>query len=378
MEKAIQYISYFDFQDSPVQRDYVTSAANKIESISSSLNAAGYNVKIVSIAPIIEPRFKFHKGCTIRKKEGLTLKLFFSWGGTARILRYLRMVWHLLALFYYLLFNTSKDSLVIVYHSLGYYSVILWAKKLKRFKLILEVEEIYQDVGAPKFKRMTAYENEMIRSADAYIFPTELLNEKLNKENKPHVIIYGTYNVEPQVVEKFSDGKIHVVYAGTFDSRKGGALAAIEAAEFLPANYHLHICGFGTTKDTEEVLSRINSVAKRSVASISYDGLKKGVDYIRFIQSCHIGLSTQNPSAAFNDTSFPSKILSYMANGLAVVTIDIPVIRRSSIGKYINYYEEQTPENIAEAVVATKFENVREIVKRLEAQFIKALYNVID
>lgn len=126
------------------------------------------------------------------------------------------------------------------------------------------------------------------------------------------------------------------------------------------------------------MLSRINSVAKRSVASISYDGLKKGVDYIRFIQSCHIGLSTQNPSAAFNDTSFPSKILSYMANGLAVVTIDIPVIRRSSIGKYINYYEEQTPENIAEAVVATKFENVREIVKRLEAQFIKALYNVID
>lgn len=362
MSKGILYISYFDFQDSPIRRDYVTSATNKMESICASLNAAGYKVNIISIAPVIEPRFKFYRGRTIRRNENLTLKLFASWGGNSRILRQLKTIWHLFALFFYLLLHTSNGQPVMVYHSLGYFNVILWAKKIKRFKLILEVEEIYQDVGAPKFRSMARYENLMIKAADAYIFPTELLNAKLNTAGKPHVIIYGTYTVEPQIVDKFSDGKIHVVYAGTFDSRKGGALAAIEATEFLPENYHMHICGFGTAKDTADVKDQIASMTAKSRASISFDGLKKGMDYIKFIQRCHIGLSTQDPSAAFNATSFPSKILSYMANGLSVVTIDIPVIRMASIGKYVSFYEKQNPQDIAESIKMTQIDNSNRVI----------------
>lgn len=379
MGMNIKYISFFDFQDSPIQRGYVTSASNKIESICTLLNKSGYDVNIISISPVIEPRFRFYRGSTVRRSKNLTLKLFPSWGGNTRFLRQLKLIWHLLALFVYLCINTSKNSTVIVYHSLGYYNVILWAKKIRKFKMILEVEEIYQDVSAPKFKKMVRYENEMIAAADAYIFPTELLNEKLNKDNKPYAIIYGTYTVEPQLVDKFADGKIHVVYAGTFDSRKGGAIAAIDAAEFLPNNYHLHICGFGNFQDTEDVKARIECVATRSQARLSFDGLKKGLDYIKFIQKCHIGLSTQNPSAAFNDTSFPSKILSYMANGLSVVTIDIPVVRTASISKYINYYEEQKPKDIADAITKTTIDNNnREIIKNLETNFMKIIKFVID
>lgn len=256
---------------------------------------------------------------------------------------------------------------------------MLWAKKIKRFRLILEVEEIYQDVGAPKFKRMARYENEMIKAADAYIFPTELLNEKLNTGNKPYVIIYGTYKVEPQIAEKFDDGKIHVVYAGTFDIRKGGATASIEATRFLSDNYHVHICGFGTEKEREDIKQQISEIAKTSKATITFDGLKKGEEYIKFIQRCHIGLSTQNPLAAFNDTSFPSKILSYMANGLSVVTIDIPVVRTAYIGKYLNYYTEQKPECIANAILSAKIENNnRSVIKELSQDFSNKLHTIIS
>lgn len=376
--KTIDYISYFDFQDATVQRGYVTAATNKMESICASLNAAGYKVNIISIAPVIEPRFKFHRGRTIRRNENLTLKLFASWGGNSRILRQLKTIWHLVALFLYLLLHTSKGQSVMVYHSLGYFNVILWAKKIKRFKLILEVEEIYQDVGAPKFRSMARYENLMIKAADAYIFPTELLNAKLNTAGKPHVIIYGTYTVEPQIVDKFSDGKIHVVYAGTFDPRKGGAAAAAAAA-FLPDNYHVHICGFGTDADTESIKDIISKTSDISKATISFDGLKKGMDYIKFIQRCHIGLSTQDPSAAFNATSFPSKILSYMANGLSVVSIDIPAIRTASIGKHLNYYSQQTPENIARAITSTDITDShnREVIRQLQQNFVNSISNLI-
>lgn len=94
----------------------------------------------------------------------------------------------------------------------------------------------------------------------------------------------------------------------------------------------------------------IAEVSQRSVAKVTYDGLLSGEDYIRFIQSCQIGLSTQNPDAAFNDTSFPSKILSYLANGLHVVSIWIPAIERSKISDLISYYDKQTPQAIAAAI----------------------------
>ena len=85
---------------------------------------------------------------------------------------------------------------------------------------------------------------------------------------------------------------------------------------------------------------------------MSYDGLLSGEEYIRFIQSCDIVLSTQNPDAAFNATSFPSKILSYMANGLRVVSIRIPAIEQSAVGDALFYYDRQTSEEIAKAILS--------------------------
>ncbi|MGM9859533.1 MAG: glycosyltransferase [Muribaculaceae bacterium] len=194
----------------------------------------------------------------------------------------------------------------------------------------------------------------------------------MNKHNRPYVLLSGTYKVESQVVDKYNDGKIHVLYAGTFEVAKGGVNAAIKAAEYLPKNYHLHVLGFGTDEEVGIVKDAIAEVSARSKATISYEGLKKGHDYIEFVQRCHIGLSTQDPSGAFNATSFPSKILSYLANGLKVVTVDIPVIRHSPLSDHMFYYKEQTPQSIAQAIEAAssaKGLDGRELIKRLDADF---------
>lgn len=372
--KKIKYISYFDFQDSPVKRGYVTSATNKIESICQALHSLDYAVDIVSMAPVIAPNFKFYKGIKIKRYPWLSLTLFPSWGGNGKVLRSIRVLWHLMCMLCYLLLNTKKDEPIIVYHSQGYFDIIRWAKKVRRFKLILEVEEIYDDVASARFKAMSNAEQRMFAEADAYIFPTTQLDYIINNRNLPSVIIHGSYNVEPQISERFSDGKIHVVYAGTFDPRKGGVAAAVAAAVFLPKQYHVHICGFGSENDTENLKNLIVQTQKISKAAITFEGLKTGEDYIRFIQKCHIGLSTQNPSAAFNATSFPSKILSYMANGLSVVSIDIPVVSEAEIAPYINFYMKQTPENLAKAIINTNVDNDnRSIVKALYSEFIRDL-----
>ena len=135
-------------------------------------------------------------------------------------------------------------------------------------------------------------------------------------------------------------------------------MAAVAAGEFLSENYHLHILGQGKEMDKRYLLEKIEEVSKKSKCIITYDGLKSGEEYIRFIQSCDIGLSTQNPNAAFNETSFPSKVLSYLANGLRVVSIRIKALEQSAVNDLLFYYDENSPQAIAEAIKGINLEAV--------------------
>ena len=259
-------------------------------------------------------------------------------------------------MFIYLISHCRKNEPVIVYHSLGYFEIIRWAKRISGFKLILEVEEIYSDVSqmSPYWRNL---EFKMFELSDAFIFSTELLNTKINKNQKPFVVIYGTYQVEPQYVQKFDDGKIHAVYAGTFDPNKGGAQSAISAAEYLSDKYHIHICGFGNECDVMSIKRSIEEINTKSKAVVTYDGMKKGKEFVEFLQKCHIGLSTQIPEGEYNDTSFPSKVLTYMSNGLSVVSIKIPVLLNSAVGEHLSFYSIPNGQEIAASIINADLTN---------------------
>lgn len=349
--KKIFYMAYYNSTNSSERRNAVLSSVNKMNYICEALENNGYNTEIVSASGAVEK--KFCKSKKVKLTNKTTLKLFSSLPRLNRIVSVIDRVILKTKLFLYMIKNTNKDSIVMVYHSLGYMSLVKRLKKLKGFKLIIEAEEIYGDVIGDE--KTSQKEYEFFKIADAFIFPTELLSEKVNTEKKPEVIIYGTYHIEKEMPKLFSDGKIHCVYAGTLDPRKGGAIASAESALFLNENYHIHILGFGNEREKAEMLNTIDSISKKSKAKITYDGLLSGEEYIKFIQSCDIGLSTQNPNGKYNDTSFPSKILSYMANGLRVVSVRIPVVEESGIGKCVYYYDEQTPENIAKAIKSIDF-----------------------
>lgn len=349
--KKIFYMAYYNSTNSSERRNAVLSSVNKMNYICEALENNGYNTEIVSASGATEK--KFCKSKKVKLTDKTTLKLFSSLPRLNRIVSVIDRVILKTKLFLYMIKNTNKDSIVMVYHSLGYMSLVKRLKKLKGFKLIIEAEEIYGDVIGDE--KTSQKEYDFFKIADGFIFPTELLSEKVNTEKKPEVIIYGTYHIEKELPKLFSDGKIHCVYAGTLDPRKGGAIASAESALFLNENYHIHILGFGNEKEKAETLNTIDSISKKSKAKITYDGLLSGEEYIKFIQSCDIGLSTQNPNGKYNDTSFPSKILSYMANGLRVVSVRIPVVEESGIGKCVYYYDEQKPENIAKAIKSIDF-----------------------
>lgn len=373
----IYYIGYYSPQDNQQTRKIILSAVNKMDYIINTINSLGDSQTIVSCSETKEKRG--YMGEEIQLKDNINLKTFRTFGRKNAFTKLADMVFIKLQMFFYLLKRLKKDDIMLVYHSPYYCNTVKFLRKIKKCRLILEMEELYSDVSGDK--KLRGKELSVCRSADAFIFPTELLNAAVNCKGKPFSVIHGTYNVENERERIFNDGKIHVVYAGTFDPRKGGAVAAIAAGEFLPEKYHIHILGFGSDKEKADIKNQISEVSKKTKATVTYDGLLSGEEYIRFIQSCDIGLSTQNPDAEFNSTSFPSKILSYMANGLRVVSIKIPAIEKSAVGNYMYYYQKQTPAEIAEAIKSVDLNddyNGREIISNLSDKFCNNLNSILE
>ncbi len=372
----MKYLVFYDTVDNQIEnRNYVLSSSNKLSYIFDVIKKNAIDFEVVSASGAMGKRPLLAK--TSHLENGAPLILPASLGRSCRIIRVVDRAFIKLQLFFRLLKMKEGETLV-VYHSLFYMNLVKLIKKFKKVKLVLEVEEIYGDVM--ENDRVSKKELDFCKLADAYIFPTELLDEKINKNKKPSVIIHGTYKVEANLAQKFDDGKIHIVYAGTLDPRKGGAAAAVAAGEFLDENYHIHILGFGNDKDKINLLTEIERASKTSDCKVTYDGLLSGQEYLKFLQSCHIGLSTQNPAAAFNDTSFPSKILSYMANGLRVVSIRIAVIETSSINDYMSYYDEQTPESIAEAIksiIISDTTDFQKVVSDLDKKFVSNIRKML-
>lgn len=375
----MKYLAHYALPNNKEQRSFTLSAVTKINYICSALNSLGIPVEIISASKTNNTK-KYYSGETLQISPMLTLTTLCTFPTGNILKRLIRTISSNLALFFALL-KVKRHEAIIAYHSLGFMKVLHLAHKIKKFQLILEVEEIYSDVT--KNEKMRRKELEFFKTASAYIFPTKLLNELVNVNQKPAVIVHGTYRSEEirDTSESNSSPTIHCVYAGTFDPRKGGAHAAISSAEFLPSNYHLHVLGFGSPADIKAIKSAIEETAKKSSAKVTMDGMLSGEEYIRFIQKCHIGLSTQNPSEAFNATSFPSKILSYMANGLRVVSIRIPVVESSDVANMLYYYDEQTPENIAKAImtvdIAAPYDS-KALLSQLDVKFKMEIKNLIE
>lgn len=371
--KRIKYFTYHGCLERGKRRDNSPAADTKIDYIISVLNRMGYGVDLISRASSAEPYF-LHS--SVKSVGDNSIRYFSSFGKMSSPLRLLNRLWMELQFFFWCLTNIKRNEQIIVYHSLGYDSAFLKLCRLKSIRIIGEIEEIYQDVSKQTGTRCRN-EYKFIDVCEKYIFPTQLLDQKVNKLHKPSLVVHGVYAIENIIEKKFSDGKIHVVYGGTLDPNKGGAFAAAAAAEFLPTNYHVHICGFG---DPAKIKTIVDETQTKSKAKVTFEGELKGNDYKHFIQKCHIGLSTQDPSAAFNSTSFPSKILVYLANGLKVVSIRIPAIEQSAVVDSLVFYDKQTPEKIAEAILIASKDNTcgNEILKKLDNKFSEELSNLLD
>lgn len=369
MGLTIQYLGYYDTDDNAdQQRNYVRSATTKMDYIAGKLEELGIEVHIVSMAGTKLKRGVPRKTFKASPRRTITLFPSLGYGGSLkrRFARYF-MERHMRKY----LDGLGPSDIVLAYHSLGYADLIKAEKQKRNFKLILEVEEFYSDVTGREKDAQT--ESEIFAVSDAYLCSSELLAERFGQSGRSCIVCSGIYQMAPIVAPKHDDGKTHVVYAGTLDSRKGGAAAAAAAGALLDASFHVHILGFGREDEVQAIESAVTRANEHSMgAKITYDGYKSGVEFTSFIQSCDIGLCPQDPDAKFNTTSFPSKVFMYLSNGLPVVSVDLPVFRRDDLRDVLFLSDGNKPEALAQTIRTaseSKATDPSMVMKSLDEEF---------
>lgn len=368
----MNYLAFYDLQEyNSENRAVAPSAANVVAYMADVFKDNG-EVNIISPSRTLNKK-GFYKGRRCKLSNMVCVNQPPTFGSKTKIGTLLAVLYTRLWTFFYLLLHVKQKETLVVYHSLAYMDVVRLLKKLKKLTIIMEVREIYSDVK-DSYKELQSASNSLRKKefnyfsvADKFIFPTEMLNDLVNKQNKPYVIATGIYKSTEKLAEKRKD-KIHVVYAGTLRPEKGAA-AATSAALFLDDNYHIHILGYGSEEIVKEIKGIVSEVNKESKATVSYDGLLRGDDFNKFLQSCHIGVATQDPSSSITNTSFPSKILTYLSNGLEVLCADIPAVKSSPVGDHINYYSIQEAQIIADMIKKIDVVNSKhseELLKELD------------
>ena len=367
----MKYVAYYDIPEFlSEQRSVALCAANVTEYMLEVIQSFA-SVEIVSPSRT-RNKSGFYKGRKNKISEKATLIQPPTFGVKTRIGRVIALGYTSLWLVVYLLTHLKKNETVMVYHSLATLTPIRIVKKLKRINLILEIREFYSDARqnyeefGQNMSKLHRKEMKYFGIADSYVFPTELLNRLVNVSNKPYVLAPGIYkSFENDNARKWDDGKIHIVYAGTLREAKG-VYDIIRLAEYLPENYYIHILGSAPDDRLKRVKQEIETTGKNAKASISYDGQLRGSDFTDFLQKCHIGLSPQAKDASFNETSFPSKILTYFSNGLEIVSVRIPAIEESPIGDYIHYYDDSL-ESMAETIMSIDLTKRKSNKEKLES-----------
>lgn len=322
---------------------------NKAQYIADQLAAAVPGLEIVSHAET-EARRGFFPAQRMPWGQGANFRSFWGFGKPCRVARRLHR-WLRQAQLARFLFGLGPEDTVVAYHFLMLAEILLRAKKARGFRLVLELEEFYQDV-APCTRRQRNAENAIAQAAEGYLLAAQTLAEKI-PAGRPYVVVNGNYTLpeEAAPAPAAPDGRIHCLYSGSFEIAKQGARIAIEAAEFLPENYCVHICGFGSPEQVKAVRQRIAQVQPRTRCEIRYEGFLSDEQYQAMLSQCRIGLSTLVPDEKFSELCFPSKILVYLSHGLNVVSSKTRAVQQSDVGDLLYYYQNQTPQEVAAAIL---------------------------
>lgn len=199
--------------------------------------------------------------------------------------------------------------------------------------------------------------------AKGYILLTEQMNEVVNKNNKPFVVMEGlvdkNFNINNRLEDKYN--KFTILYAGGIYS-KFGIDYLVQAVERIEEDgIQLLLYGEG------ELVEKLKKDYQNS-NKIIYGGTLPNNLIVQEEVKSTVLINPRFSNEEYTKYSFPSKNMEYMVSGTPVVTTRLPGIPKE-YDEHVYYIEEETVEGIKETIEKLMKEDRKKLhQKGLEAQ----------
>jgi hypothetical protein len=224
-----------------------------------------------------------------------------------------------------------KYDKLIIYHSNGFYyyfPVFIFFRN----KIVIQVNEIYSNVLGNKLSIFL--ERMYINCFKKLIVSNIHLKENWFSGKK--VLVRGGYFRQSVISLVESNRLKNYIYVGSIDNYKMGNLnILLDLVNFIPTNINLYLCLIISDEDFVKVKNAIGTKQNVYIFRDVNDG-----DLKKHYSICKYGLVLQDSNKSFNLTSFPSKVFSYLNNGLIPVAQKNQSFLKSEINNLFAYIDD--------------------------------------
>lgn len=284
--------------------------------------------------------------------------------------------------------NRNQDIEKCIIIDASYISVvpfINFATKIKKCKKIAIVCDIYEYMAegcdarekSSKFHKIIA---KMMKKnydkIDGFVFLTEAMNDVLNKQKKPYIVMEGLVDINMKSSKndlKKKNSKDIIMYAGAIREKYG--------LKYLVEGYHMYknnnselwIYGSG------DFVPEVEKMSKKD-KRIKYYGIIPNQEIIQKELEVTILINPRSSDLEFTKYSFPSKNMEYMVSGTPVLTTNLPGMP-CEYKKYVYLIENNSSKGICEALTKTIALGKKELHKKgkLAKEFVmKEKNNVVQ
>lgn len=246
-----------------------------------------------------------------------------------------------LGTFFKTAFLVKKDSVVIV-DCLNRMAALagMLAGRLRGCQCIGIVTDLPDMLGGSSFSKKLA--NFVIRHCTGYILLTEAMNDYLNKEGKPYVILEGHSDIAMREKIPSPDRKVSpriCLYAGGVSKQYGLQNLVEGFRKASLQNAQLHIYGPG------DYVEELKAIATKD-SRVFYGGMLLNSEVVDKEMEATLLVNPRPTDEPYVKYSFPSKTMEYMSTGTPVLTTVLPGMPQE-YHPYVYLLEDESADGIA-------------------------------
>lgn len=233
--------------------------------------------------------------------------------------------------------------------------------KLRNIPVVTIVTDLPDMLSKNKILR--SINNLLFKHMDGFVFLTEQMNQRLNKKNRPYIVLEGHVDSEVSCFKlrkkwELETGKKIVLYAGSI-FKLYGIQNLVEG--FLKAdinNSELWVYGDGDYKNELVEITKFTSKVK-------YFGVKSNEEIVDAEMKASLLVNPRPITPEYTKYSFPSKNMEYMVSGTPLLTTKLPGMPKEYY-PFIYLIEDESTDGIAKVLTETLKLSFKERCKKAE------------